>query len=327
MSAEPAVTVVVVPRERFSAAARCLDALLERTPEPHRLVVVDGRSPPAVAAHLRARAAERGFTLVREERYLSPNEARNLGARGVRTEYIAFVDNDCLVQPGWLGPLLAAADASGASAAAPLILHGEPEHGIVHAAGGEVSAETVGDLGVDRTHHGFLQPVASVALPGEAFATECLEFHCMLVRTSALRAVGGLDEGLMSISEHIDLSLRLRARGGTLLVVPEARVAYLEPADLAGSDLGYFLLRWSDDWARRSVARFHATWGKGPDARTQLRWVRRQRMLVLRRFGDFLPHKLETRGMRWVERVWSRTEWPLNRAWVRLAGQHREARP
>ena len=42
------VTVVVVPRERFSMAARALDVLYERTASPFSLVYVDAGSPRPV---------------------------------------------------------------------------------------------------------------------------------------------------------------------------------------------------------------------------------------------------------------------------------------
>ncbi|HTC24522.1 MAG TPA: glycosyltransferase, partial [Gemmatimonadales bacterium] len=88
---EPQVTIVVVPREQFSKAEASLASIYAATSLPFALVYVDGNSPPPLRDYLAMEAALRGFTLVRTERYLVANEARNLGLRHVRTPYVAFV--------------------------------------------------------------------------------------------------------------------------------------------------------------------------------------------------------------------------------------------
>ena len=69
-------TIVVVPRERFSAARDSLESVLENTEDPFELVYVDGDSPRSLRRWLEGMAEEHGFKLVRRDRYLSPNEAR-----------------------------------------------------------------------------------------------------------------------------------------------------------------------------------------------------------------------------------------------------------
>jgi glycosyltransferase involved in cell wall biosynthesis len=95
--------VGVVPRKRFSLTERALETLYARTEPPFSLVYVDGGSPRRIKRYLEARAQERGFRLIRSERYLAPNEARNLGLREVRTPHVVFIDNDVLASSGWLG--------------------------------------------------------------------------------------------------------------------------------------------------------------------------------------------------------------------------------
>lgn len=94
------VTVVVLPRDRFTVTERSLESLLARTPAPFELVYIDGCSPRRTRRHLEARAREFGFQLVRFEEYLSPNRARNVGAALATTEYTVFVDNDVIVSDG-----------------------------------------------------------------------------------------------------------------------------------------------------------------------------------------------------------------------------------
>src|ERR1043166_5267514 len=129
------VTIVVVPRDHFSVAERALETLLDRTDLPFDLVYVDGRSPRYLRRYLESKASALDFTLVRTEHYLSPNQARNIGAAHASSEYVVFMDNDTIVAPGWLAPLVDCADTTGAWVVGPLHLIGELEHHNVHAAG------------------------------------------------------------------------------------------------------------------------------------------------------------------------------------------------
>src|SRR5262245_10713659 len=106
----PRATIAFVPREVFCTTQRSLESLYDRTTTPFELVCVDGGSPPAVREYLARQAREKQFTLVRTDHYLTPNQARNLAAKYVRTPYVAYVDNDVIVSEGWLEPLVKCAD-------------------------------------------------------------------------------------------------------------------------------------------------------------------------------------------------------------------------
>ena len=80
---EGLVTVVVVPRERFSETRSALERMYAATAPPFPLVYVDGGSPRHIREYLEAQSKEKGFQLIRTDYYLAPNEARNLAARSV----------------------------------------------------------------------------------------------------------------------------------------------------------------------------------------------------------------------------------------------------
>src|ERR1700691_3856723 len=134
---EPAVTVVVVPRERFSYSRTSLESLHANTHLPFRLIYVDGGSPAHIKRYLESQAAEKRFQLIRTEHYLSPNQARNIGLRQADTKYVVFLDNDVEVAPGWLSALLECAEETNASLVGPVCCIGLPVHQLIHMAGGE----------------------------------------------------------------------------------------------------------------------------------------------------------------------------------------------
>src|SRR5262245_11684233 len=141
MPREPTATVVVVCRDRWSLAAETLHVLLARTDPRHPVVVVDARAPRTVGAAFDRPAGARRIRVVRRPRFLSGNEARNVGATGARTEWIAFVENDVVPSDGWLDALLAAGESRGAASAYPAFL--EPAQPVprVHGLGADLELD------------------------------------------------------------------------------------------------------------------------------------------------------------------------------------------
>jgi len=277
----PDVTIVVVPRDHFSDTRESLESIYANTDLPFDLVYVDGRSPPRIARYLREQSTARGFRLIRTEHYLSPNSARNLGAQAVQTRYLAFMDNDVVVAPNWLGPLVECAEETGASITGPLSFESRPLHTTVHFAGGEAGiAETQANGRIER----HIVDKIFKTVPTERQRTGCAEFHCLMVRTEDFRRVGGLDEQMLSTRENLDFCMAIAAEGGTIYIEPRSRITYLPPLRMALADVPFFALRWSDEWDLASFKRFRNKWGLEDDRyfQTQYRnlgWRRRGLMM------------------------------------------------
>jgi cellulose synthase/poly-beta-1,6-N-acetylglucosamine synthase-like glycosyltransferase len=281
--ASPLVTLIVVPRERFGVALRSLESIYANTQFPFRLIYVDAGSPPAVAGALAAEAKARDFELLRVDRLLSPNEARNLVLPGVTTCYVAFLDNDVVVAPGWLEALVRCAEETGADLVGPLYMVGELPGDFVHMAGGTVRIEEVGGRRRLTEKHLYagrrLKDIPTVL---ERQETELLEFHCLMARTARLRELGPLDERYLSTGEHIDLCFEVRKRGGTVYLEPESRISYIPPKRLEPAELPFFRLRWSEAWTEASFSRLRERWDLAEDSPyfdDNRRWMRSHRRL------------------------------------------------
>lgn len=131
------VTIVVVPRERFSCTETSLQSIYEHTRIPFELVYVDGNLPPHVQSYLETQAQKHQFKLICTEHYLFPNLSRNIGLARVKTPYLVFLDNDVIVSSGWLEALLNCAEEADAAVVDPLMCHKEPIHEEVHFVGGK----------------------------------------------------------------------------------------------------------------------------------------------------------------------------------------------
>jgi GT2 family glycosyltransferase len=321
--ADAQVTIVVVPRDHFSDTEESLESVLALTERPYELVVVDAGSPAAASRYLRAAQARARFRLVATPHPLSPNQARNLGAAGVRTPYLVFLDNDVVVAPGWLPPLVACAEETGAAVVGPVVCEGRPLHERIHFTGGEARVERRGGAGA-----GHLVDTILKERSPQRQRTECAEFHCMLVRTAELARVGGLDEGLLSTRENLDFCMAVAAAGGSIWLEPRSRITYLAPAPLRLADVPYFALRWSDAWDRASFERLREKWGLAHDAYFEeqyriLGWRRRELMMK----GCLLRWLPSTRLRIAAERALRPVERAVNAWWAhRQAAAPRESR-
>jgi mycofactocin system glycosyltransferase len=195
------VTVIVPVRDRAAELDRCLAAAGRRYPV---VVVDDGSADPAAVA---AGCAARGAELVRRDVNGGPGAARNTGLRAVGTEFVAFLDSDCVPPDGWI------ADLAG-QFADPLVAAVAPR--IVAAAAGEAS---VLDLGERAAR---VAPMTRVAYVPTA---------ALVVRRAALG--GGFDESLR-YGEDVDLVWRLIEAGWRVRYDPGVRVGHAEPTSRAG---------------------------------------------------------------------------------------------
>lgn len=262
---QPDVTLLVSPRERFSHTRASLESIFANTSYPFELVYVDGGSPKPVRLYLEAQARDRNFQLVRSDRYLSPNQARNLGLKAVTTEYVVFIDNDVEVAPNWLSELMHCAVETNATVVTPLTCIGKPLHQTIHIAGGEARLvlQTQGiwfERRVRERHYFANRAVADVKDQLVRRQCECAAFHCMMVRRDIFDRIGPLDEKLLGTRDRVDFCLSVTHAGGTLYCEPASMVTYVPELQFTPADLGLFLLRWSDEWERLSLKHFCQKW-------------------------------------------------------------------
>jgi mycofactocin glycosyltransferase len=205
------VTVVVPVRDRPDGVARLLGALrADPVTAPVRVLVVDDGSadPGALAAVATAGGAE----VLRHPRSRGPAAARNTGLRAATTPAVAFLDSDCVPEPGWLGVLLPHLADPRLAVVAPRIVALPPARpGWTTAYETAVSALDMGPA-----------PAPVAPLTGLSY----LPSAALLVRRSALGE--GFDPA-MRVAEDVDLVWRLTAAGWRVRYDPAARVTHEHP--------------------------------------------------------------------------------------------------
>ncbi len=196
------VSVVIATLNRPVLLDRCLAALSQQTlpPTAYEVVVVDDgphRATEAVVRRWSGRSP--GFEVVYRcsGQAHGPAAARNVGWRAGRYPLIAFTDDDCIPEPGWL--------------AAGLQVFLRPEVGAVS---GRILVP------LPRKPTDWERNVAGLE------RAPCATANCFY-RKTILEALGGFDERFTEAwREDSDLQFRALAHGVTIVHEPQARVLH-----------------------------------------------------------------------------------------------------
>lgn len=206
----------------------CLSSLLAAGAEGLEVLFVDNGSadgsPEAVA---------RAFPSVRQIRNganLGFCEGNNVGLRAALAsgaEFVLLVNNDVIVERGFLSPLLeAAAREPRAGALGPKMLRSDAPD-TIWAAGGSLAFR---ENGTKLRGHGRKE--AGAFEEGEAvdFIPGC----ALLLRARAVAEVGLLDPEYFAYVEDVEYASRLAASGWKVLYVPAARIYHEASASTGG---------------------------------------------------------------------------------------------
>jgi GT2 family glycosyltransferase len=209
----------------------CLDAVLWQAAE---VVVVDNASDPQGFEPVIGRfLSHPRLRLIRSATNLGFAAGCNAGTALATQPLVFYLNPDCIVAPGALERLCVALDEHpGAAMAGGLLtaLDGSEQ------GGGRRAVPTpwrafVRAFGLARLSwcwpgmfddfHLHREP-----LPEAPIAVEAISGACMLIRRAALAEIGPLDEGYFLHCEDLDLCMRIRAGGRTILFVPDAPIVH-----------------------------------------------------------------------------------------------------
>ncbi len=269
--ASPSVTIVVSFRERWSLTLATLNAIFRCTPPPFRLFLLDTGLPEDLRIALHTEYPTGRVEILPMPRPgMWPNQARQTIASSIDTPFVVFIDNDVIVQPDWLGQLVACAEETGAGIVGPLYMWGEDETSdLVHMAGGELTITTDGEKTVMGERHRHINQRSESIQPAlQRQECDFAEFHCLLMRREVLQARGMFDAGIVCVHEHIHASLLARQLGYGTWMEPTARVFYLAHKPWMLGELPQLRERWSAGAAEQSIHRFAERWNVVNDERS-----------------------------------------------------------
>lgn len=219
--------VLVLTWNGGEAAMRCLEAVAALDPPPARVLVVDNASSDGTAERVAARFP--AFNLIRNPRNLGFAAGMNIGIKALLAldpppESIVLLNQDTLVDPGWLGAITAplAEDMRIAAVGCKIrYADGSIQHAGVRLDWQRAVVHHIGWREADTGQYDA---------PCDA---EYLTAAAIALRAAALAEVGLFDEGFWpAYFEDIDLCWRLRRAGYLLRYEPRATLMHAESLSL-----------------------------------------------------------------------------------------------
>ena len=199
------VSIVIPTHERPGALARCLDgvaAMAGAGPGLEVVVVNDGGTPPdrLLVERLRGRV---DLTVLQQPRS-GPAAARNAGIARARRAVVAFLDDDCVPDAGWLAALAAR---------------------FVNTPDAAIGGRTVNALPANPFSSASQLLVDHLCAHGDGAGPRFLASNNLAFPRHALLDVGGFDASFpRPAGEDRELCDRWRRRGRSMVFAPEALV-------------------------------------------------------------------------------------------------------
>lgn len=203
----PILSIIVLNWNLGQMTQECLASIRAHTQNvAYEIIVVDNGSEPHEKTIVRAACRLHDARLIELNQNLFFGEANNIGAEAARGDVILFLNNDVLVTPGYIAPLLhmlATAHRVGAVGAELRYPDGRLQE-----AGGYVRQDGW------TIRHGLARTPANIlSKPGGHIVDYC-SAACLLIRRDVFLAAGGFDPLFdPGYFEDVDLMLRLRAAG------------------------------------------------------------------------------------------------------------------
>jgi O-antigen biosynthesis protein len=258
-SSVPRFSIIIPLYNRVLFTTICVRALMAVADhwDECEVILVDNGSTDGTAAFLAMLDAP--FCVISNAQNLGFARACNQGAAAARGDYLIFLNNDTVPQPGWLAALCAAI--TGPST--PTVVGGRllfPDDTVQHAGlGFNARYEPVhlfyGDVADGPAQHSRPVPAVTGA--------------CMMVARERFLALGGFDEGYVNGFEDLDFCCRVRKDGGTIWYEAGSVVYHFESAsdgryrsDVANYER--FQQRWADWLAADPLARESAVAAQVP---------------------------------------------------------------
>jgi GT2 family glycosyltransferase len=290
----PQITVVVVPRDRFSSVEACTRSILATTGTSFRIAFLDFGYSEATRARLRELADGVDVEIVDCGRSIPMDGFREYLPR-VRTRYTCWVDNDTFVTPDCLARLVRSAEEEGMRAILPLTFERE---GLdidarrlekrVHISHSELRKVTVEGREYVFDYKPFRR-ASKEEVPAGPWTIDFFELHTFFAETDVLRQ---LDYPSMVVREHVDLGIQLHKLGIPIWCEPRAEVIFDNIHSRPTiEDVRFFFYRWSDRLIDQSHELFEArhNW-RFFNEQFLKNWAFRRRVFVVARHL-YLPHR------------------------------------
>lgn len=247
------ITLIIPTRDRVELLKRCIASVQKFTRWANlEIMVVDNDSVQAPTRTYFRTIAKQGVTVLPVPGAFNFATLNNVAVNAAKGEIVGLINNDIeALHSGWLDEIVSHLLSPGVGAVGAKLLwpNGMVQHGGVLLGVGNVAGHYGNRLAdADWGDHGRNQLVQQVSAVTAA---------CLFLRKADYLAVGGMDPVAFPVAfNDVDLCIKLRAQGKTIVWTPHARLLHAESASRGHEDTPQKRAR-----AQRELEQLRQRWG------------------------------------------------------------------
>lgn len=211
------VSIIIPTRNRAETLKMCLQHIARITYPSYEIIVVDSSSDKKTMEIMKEYPRIKYVPFLHNKDKMP--QARNLGIKNAAGEFVAFIDDDCMVHPDWLDNVLPHFQDPSVGAVGGRVfnkrLYTEPVYNGKYV--GEIlsTGEVISNWMIDT-----LKPIAVKHLPGGN----------NVIRKNIFKKLGGFDGGYTggNYLEETDMFVRIGQAGFTIIYEPRCVVDHLQ---------------------------------------------------------------------------------------------------
>lgn len=214
----PKISIIILNWNRWQDTIECVESVL-RIPYPnYEIVIVDNGSTDESVPILSNKFPN--LKLIKLKQNIFYAGGNNVGIRyaldsGAR--YIMLLNNDTVVHPDFLNPLVEAMEDDSLLCAVGGTIYYYDEEKKIQNIGGSFDY-------ISGKVHWYGEGCVDVGQFSEKREVNFICGAAIMLRSDALKEIGGLDESFVLYAEELDWCLRARKKGYKLMYIPNSKV-------------------------------------------------------------------------------------------------------
>lgn len=228
---EPCVYIIILNYNGYSDTIECIKSLELIEYKNYKIVVVDNKSTDESVKFIKNFISKNEkINLIESESNLGFSGGNNLGIEYAlmnNAGYICLLNNDTVVEPDFLGPLvnIMETDANIGISGGKIMYH--KNKNIVWAAGGYIEEnKAIGvNYGIDKNENDVIDEIREVT-----FLTGCLQ----VIRREVFQNIGLYDDEYFLYMEDVDFCKRALEHGYKLIYDPNSKIYHKVSASTGG---------------------------------------------------------------------------------------------
>lgn len=252
----PRVSIIIPTKDHVQDLKKCISSIIDKTSyDNYEIIVVNNDSQDTGTYEFFKEIRKNNrIKIIDDNEEFNFSRINNFAVRESSGELLLFLNNDTeVISNEWLTSMIEHAQRPGVGAVGAKLLY--PDNTVQHA--GVILG--IGPAGSAVAGHSHKYAVASI--PGYFSSLNLIRNYsavtaaCMMMRKDIFEKVGGFDENLQIAFNDVDLCMKIRAAGYSIVYTPFAELYHFESksrgyentpekARRFNSEIRYFRSRW-----------------------------------------------------------------------------------